>query len=104
MGDMLIAAGYFRARVSGLNISDKIVGALIEMDCPFHLKPHQIQGLKLNCKPLFPIIQWLVKSVIDYRRITGDITRNYSNFLFDSSTIDHIDNYLDQRSKDKGRD
>ena len=78
--------------------------ALIEMKCPFHLKPHQIQGLKLNCKPLFPIVQWLVKSVIDYRRITGDITRNYSNFLFDSSTIDYSDNYLDQQSKASGRD
>ena len=26
--DMLIAAGYFRARVSGLNIFDKIVGGM----------------------------------------------------------------------------
>ena len=85
-------------------ISEQIVGALIEMDCPFRLKPHQIQGLKLNCKPLFPIIQWLVKSVIDYRRITGDTTRNYSTFLFDASTIDLSNNYLDQRSKDEGRD
>eukprot|EP00483_Globobulimina_turgida_P011433 UN11455 len=32
------------------------------------------------------------------------MVRNYSNFLFDSSTIDYNDNYLDQQSKDKGRD
>ncbi len=121
--DMLIAAGYFRARISGLHVFDVVVGgmswaitasgvpvavdvafkenanigekiqiseqicsALLEMQCPFALRPHQIQGLQLNCFPLFPIVQWLVKSVIDYRRITGDTVRNYSRFLFDSST------------------
>ena len=77
--------------------------ALIEMKCPFHLKPHQIQGLELNSLPLFPIVQWLVKSVIDYRRITGDTVRNYSRFLFDSSTSNLEGNHLDQKAKDSGR-
>ena len=139
--DMLIAAGYFRARVSGLHvfdivvggmswaitasgvpvevdvnfkehanigekilISEQIVAALVEMDCPLHLKPHQIQGLKLNCKPLFPVVQWLVKSVIDYRRITGDTVRSYSQFLFDAQHLHLPHNHLDQHSKPQGRD
>ena len=140
--DMLIAAGYFRARIAGLHvfdvvvggmswaitasgvpvevdvnftenakigekilISEQIVAALVEMACPFHLKPHQIQGLQLNCFPLFPIVQWLVKSVIDYRRITGDTVRNYSRFLFDSSTSDLGGNHLDRsQTTESGRE
>jgi len=136
--DFLIAAGYFRARVQGLDPFDKIVGgmswaitasgvpvdinvqfrenanigekiiisenivrALIQMKCPYHIKPHQIQGIKLNCKPLFPVVQWLVKSVIDYRRITGDTVRNYSKFLFD---VDFHSTVFDKIVDDNGKD
>ncbi len=118
--DMLMAAGYFRARIQGLDPFDKVVGgmswgitasgvpvdidvnfkenarigekiaiserlciALAEMGCPFPIQPQQIQGLSLGCKPLFPVIQWLVKAVYDHRRLTGDVVRNYSNFLYD---------------------
>ena len=120
--DMLIAGGYFRARISGLDPFDKIVGgmswaitasgvpvnvdvnfkegatigekigiaenivtALKQMNCPrpIQIRPHQIQGLALSCQPLFPVVQWLIKSVIDYRKLTGDTTRNYSKFIYD---------------------
>ena len=32
--------------------------SLIYKSYPFHLIPHQIQGLKVNCKPSFPIIDY----------------------------------------------
>jgi len=136
--DFLIAAGYFRARIQGLDPFDKIVGgmswaitasgvpvdikvqfrenanigekitisenivrALVQMKCPYHIKPHQIQGIKLNCKPLFSVVQWLVKSVIDYRRITGDTVRNYSKFLFD---VDFHSTIFDKVANDNGRE
>ncbi|ETO37047.1 hypothetical protein RFI_00015, partial [Reticulomyxa filosa] len=124
--DMLIAAGYFRARIKGLDAFDKVAGgmawairasgvpievevqfkenasigeklhlceqlvqALIEMKCPAAIEPHQIQGLHLGCLPIFPVVQWLVKAVIDYRKMTGDSVRNYSTFLFD---VDFVNN------------
>mmetsp|Transcript_2150 Transcript_2150/g.5402 ORF Transcript_2150/g.5402 Transcript_2150/m.5402 type:complete len:585 (+) Transcript_2150:1275-3029(+) len=95
--DMLLAAGYFRARLPSLKPFDKILGgmawcltaanedvniefsedmsmgrklalservvsALRQMNCPFSLSPHQIQGLDYS--KLFPVIQWLVKSLL----------------------------------------
>jgi len=79
-------------------ISEQIVSALVEMACPFQLKPHQIQGLELNCFPLFPIVQWLVKSVIDRRRLTGDSVRNYSQFVFGSMSSNKRGNVSLSRS------
>ena len=135
--DMLVAAGYFRARISELDLFDKVVGgmswaitasgipvdvdvnfkenanigekilisekivnALQEMKSPFNLKPHLIQGLKLNCIPLYPVIQWLVKAVYDYRRITGNRIRNYAKFKFD---IEFNDNNIDRKVTNNGK-
>ena len=70
------------------------------MNSPFQLKPHLIQSVKLNCVPLFPVIQWLVKSVYDYRRITGDTVRNYSKFLFQN---DFDRQHFDKIANDEGK-
>ena len=85
-------------------LSERIVQALHEMNCPFYLKPQSITCLKWNCRPLLPVVQWLAKLVIDYRRLTGDRTRNYSEFLFDSSTIGYNDNHLNRQCKESGRE
>ena len=70
------------------------------MNCPYRLKPHLIQSVHLNCVPLFPVIQWLVKSVYDYRRITGDTIRNYSKFLF---SYDFRREEFDKIASDNGK-
>ncbi|CAK8676877.1 unnamed protein product [Clavelina lepadiformis] len=111
--DLLIAAGYFRARIKGLSPFDKVVGGMTwcitncnfdidvdllfhenstigqkisltekivrvlpKMKCPNRIEPHQIQGL--DFKSIFPVIQWLVKKVIETREETGDHIRAYS--------------------------
>lgn len=111
--DMLLAAGYFRARISTLSPFDKVVGgmcwaitasgatvsvdilfqenstigqriklsenlvkALLQMKCPLPLQSHQIQGLDYD--NLFPILQWLVRKVLETRRLTGDLVRALS--------------------------
>lgn len=51
------------------------------MGCPSPLQAHQIQGSDfLAC---FPVVQWLVKKVLEYRRITGDNVRMASQSSFD---------------------
>jgi CCDC93 coiled-coil domain/CCDC93 protein N-terminal domain len=115
--DLLLAGGYFRARIVDLNRFDKIVGgmawcimnsyvdldidlffqeeasigqririseqvvaALLRMRCPHRLEPSQIQGgmNTADYSHIFPVIQWLVKQVIETRRETGDVVRQYS--------------------------
>lgn len=98
--DLLLAAGYFRARIASLSPFDKVTGGLVwsitssnvdidvdivfqenstigeriklsdqicralkQMKCPHQLMSHQIQGLDYN--HLFPVLQWLVKRVIE---------------------------------------
>ena len=60
--------------------SDQIVKAMVAMKCPFPLQSHQIQGL--DYAHLFPIVQWLVRKVIETRRLTGDSTRLQSLHQF----------------------
>jgi len=132
--DMLVAAGYFRARISSLDAFDKIVGgmvwaitnssvsvnvdvvfqenlaigqkirlsenivsALVTMKCPIRLRSHQIQGLDLE--NLFPVIQWLVKSVISYQQITGNLVRAYAELQYDT---DFASEYFDSTQKEDG--
>uniref|UniRef100_F6Y444 Coiled-coil domain-containing protein 93 n=1 Tax=Ciona intestinalis TaxID=7719 RepID=F6Y444_CIOIN len=111
--DLLVAAGYFRARIKGLSSFDKVVGGMTwsisncsfdvdvdllfqenstigqkisltekivsvlpKMNCPYQIEPHQIQGQ--DFKSIFPVIQWLVKKVIETREESGDHIRSYS--------------------------
>ena len=53
---------------------------MVAMKCPFPLQSHQIQGLDYT--HLFPIVQWLVRKVIETRRLTGDSTRLQSLHQF----------------------
>lgn len=54
-------------------MSDSIVKALVKVKCPYALQSHQIQGLDLD--RIFPVIQWLVKKVVETRLVTGDLVR-----------------------------
>uniref|UniRef100_A0A673HK42 Coiled-coil domain-containing protein 93 n=1 Tax=Sinocyclocheilus rhinocerous TaxID=307959 RepID=A0A673HK42_9TELE len=92
--ELLLAAGYFRARIKGLSPFDKVVGGMTwcittlcrtnkkivsvlpRMKCPHRLEPHQIQGLDFI--HIFPVVQWLVKKAIETREEMGDYVRSYS--------------------------
>ena len=43
------------------------------MKCPYAIEPHQIQGGDFI--HIFPVVQWLVKRVIDRRAEIGDFNR-----------------------------
>lgn len=53
-----------------IKVSEKIVSSLHQMQCPYQLSPHQIQGLDLNA--LYPIVQWLIKFVLETREFRQD--------------------------------
>jgi hypothetical protein len=51
------------------------------MKCPQSIEPHQIQGGDFI--HIFPVVQWLVKRVIDRRAEIGDFNRAYSINQYD---------------------
>ena len=124
--ELLVAAGYFRARISSLSNYDKVIGglawcisssdvdvdvdvlfqeqatigvkikqaesickALNKMKCAYPLQPQQIQGL--DVENLFPVIQWLVKRVMEVRLEQGDTVRKISEFHFGKAHVHPAD-------------
>jgi len=63
-----------------IKLSDILVNALTYMKSPVGLQPHQIQGLDYD--HLYPVLQWLVRKVIENKRLTGDLVRKLSVFQF----------------------
>ena len=111
--DILLSAGYFRCRIPGITIFDKILGgmawcitcsnfdididfsedmnlgqkikisekvvnSLKQMNCPYTIGAHQIQGMDL--KNIYPIIQWLIKFVLETRDLRQDFNKSVSQF------------------------
>lgn len=111
--DILVAAGYFRARIKGLSSFDKVVGGMTwciescnidvdvdllfqenltigqkisltekivsllpKMKCPHRIEPHQIQGLDFI--HIYPVIQWLVKTSMEYRDEMSEFVKSYA--------------------------
>lgn len=64
-------------------LSDRLVKALVKIKCPSAIQSHQIQGL--DYEKLFPVLQWLVRKVIETRRMTGDTVRQLSLAQFGKS-------------------
>ena len=50
------------------------------MGCPFVVQPHQIQGL--DYPRLFPVIQWLVKIVLQFQEQNAEFTRKQAAIQF----------------------
>ena len=122
LSELLLSAGYFRARNASLAPFDKVVGGMcwciassgkaVDVDlfyrenlkigqriklcenivrvcralkCPFPLQAHQIQGNDM--KAIYPVVQFLVKKVFEYRGIACPILRRYSEMQFDSKYV-----------------
>ncbi|XP_044765792.1 coiled-coil domain-containing protein 93 [Coccinella septempunctata] len=116
--DILVAAGYFRARIKNLSSFDKVVGGMTwciefcnvevdvdllfqenstigqkialtekivavlpEIQCPHPIEPHQIQGLDFI--HIFPVIEWLVKRSMEFRKQAFDFCYSYAVNQFD---------------------
>lgn len=53
-----------------IKLSEKVVAALKQMECPMMLAPQQIQGL--DYAKIYPVIQWLVKKLMESRDNRGE--------------------------------
>lgn len=62
-------------------LCEVIVKVLRAMGCPSPLQANQIQGSDFVA--CFPVVQWLIKKVLEHRKITGDYVRLSSETLFD---------------------
>lgn len=66
-----------------LKLGEGVVRSLVKMKCPYPLQTYQIKGL--DYKSIFPVIQWLVKKVIETRAETGDLARKFSEYVYRKS-------------------
>lgn len=105
--DLLVAGGYFRARLNiepfdkilgamcwsitgsahdidlefiddmthgqKVELSEKVVGSLQQMECPFIIFPHQISGCDFAA--LIKVLKWLLTKLKENRDNRGAITR-----------------------------
>eukprot|EP01119_Soliformovum_irregulare_P023202 TRINITY_DN8079_c1_g1_i1.p1 TRINITY_DN8079_c1_g1~~TRINITY_DN8079_c1_g1_i1.p1 ORF type:complete len:557 (-),score=194.43 TRINITY_DN8079_c1_g1_i1:279-1949(-) len=73
-----------------LKIAEGIVRALQRMKYPYTmLEPNQIQGGSntQDFKAIFPVVQWLVKKVIETRKEFGDLMRQFTESQFAKTHI-----------------
>lgn len=141
INDILIAGGYFRARlntiepfdkilggmcwsIAGSNfdidiefaddlnmgakikVSEKVVAALKLMECPMMLAPQQIQGL--DYAKIYPVIQWLVKKLMESRDNRGERNKkqailNY-NLKYELTGSKDVEGEEADNAASKGRD
>jgi len=63
-----------------LKVGESVVRSLVKMQCPYPLQTYQIKGL--DYVNIFPVVQWLVKKVIETRLETGDTARRFSEYEY----------------------
>jgi len=56
-----------------VKLADAVTVALKEMGCPFAIAPHQIQGL--DYKRCLPVLEWLIKKLMESRDNRAELTR-----------------------------
>lgn len=66
-----------------VSLSEACVSACREMKCPFPLQANQVSQCN-DFGALLPIITWLCEKVVQWREITGDRNRVYSEMVFSS--------------------
>ena len=64
-----------------VGLSEAVVAACREMKCPYPLQANQVSQCN-DFGALLPIIKWLCEKVIQWREITGDRNRVYSEMVF----------------------
>lgn len=66
-----------------ITVGEAIEAALMNMACPYPLQAHQIQGL--DYQAVYPVIQWLVKRVLQMREELGEELRRFSHLQFEEN-------------------
>jgi hypothetical protein len=66
-----------------VSLSEAVVSACREMKCPYPLQANQVSQCN-DFGALLPIIDWLCEKVSQWREITGDRNRVYSEMVFSS--------------------
>ena len=66
-----------------VSLSEAVVSACREMKCPYPLQANQVSQCN-DFGALVPIILWLCEKVSQWREITGDRNRVYSEMVFSS--------------------
>ena len=126
--DILVSAGYFRARIPTLDPFDKIIGGLCwcidtsgegvdvdilfqekskikekiklseqivkavrNMQCPASIQAHQIQGS--DWAACYPVVVWLVKKFFQHREATKHSLRKHSEMQFRKGYLMPEDDY-----------
>ncbi|TKS66787.1 Coiled-coil domain-containing protein 93 [Collichthys lucidus] len=104
--ELLLAAGYFRARIKGLSPFDKVVGGMtwcittcnfdIDVDLLFQENSTIGQKIALTEK----IVSWLVKRAIETREEMGDYVRAYSISQFNKThSLPEDEDFLHRKDK-----
>mmetsp|Transcript_5523 Transcript_5523/g.7608 ORF Transcript_5523/g.7608 Transcript_5523/m.7608 type:complete len:648 (-) Transcript_5523:168-2111(-) len=115
--ELLISAGYYRARIAALSEFDKVIGglcwciassgealdidilfqenlnigkriklserivsALIRMNCPHSLQAHQIQGNDFAA--ILPVMIWMIQKTMVYREMMQESLKKFSTHQF----------------------
>ena len=63
-----------------VKLSEKITIALKEMECPFSIAAHQIQGL--DYAKTLPVLEWLIKKLMESRDTRAALTRKQGVFNY----------------------
>ena len=78
---------------------EKIVSALKSVNCPILINPVQIHGLDLH--PIYQLLQWCVKKLLESRDERNAINKNISKNYFDNKFVkknDYVDKkYIDSK-------
>ncbi|KAL7991758.1 hypothetical protein Chor_016014 [Crotalus horridus] len=116
--ELLVAAGYFRARIKGLSPFDKVVGGMtwcittcnFDIDVDLLFQENSTIGQKMKVVQEFPIIftgncfivamKWLVKRAIETREEMGDYIRSYSISQFQKiHSLPEDDEFMQRKEK-----
>lgn len=65
------------------DLTERIILVLSRMKCPNIIEPHQVSGGDFI--HVFPIVQWLVKRVIERRAEIGNFNRAYTLNQYDKN-------------------
>ena len=66
------------------------------MKCPYPIEPHQIQGKDFI--HIFPVVQWLVKRVLERRVEIGDFNRAHTLTQYEKQFPEIVNEITNQQS------
>uniref|UniRef100_A0A2K6ESW2 Coiled-coil domain-containing protein 93 n=1 Tax=Propithecus coquereli TaxID=379532 RepID=A0A2K6ESW2_PROCO len=105
--ELLVAAGYFRARIKGLSPFDKVVGGMtwcittcnFDVDVDLLFQENSTIGQKIALSEKIVSV-WLVKRAIETKEEMGDYIRSYSISQFQKTySLPEDDDFIKRKEK-----